>query len=97
MMGSGRSSAHSLRVSSPPSDAGTQDGQGNQEPCADFGGDELLTRAMLRRLVPVSDMSLWRYIKANTFPRPMKFNGRRYWRLGDVREWLERNRAQSMR
>lgn len=51
--------------------------------------DRLLTRAMLRDVVPVSDMTLWRWTRAGTFPLPVKFNGRTYWRAGEVQAWME--------
>lgn len=54
--------------------------------------DQLLTRAMLRELVPVSDMAVWRWVRAGKFPAPVKFNGRNYWRSSEIASWL---RAQS--
>lgn len=55
--------------------------------------DQLITRAMLRKLVPVSDMALHRWRRRWTFPQPIKFNGRNYWRLSEITAWLERNAA----
>lgn len=59
----------------------------------DFSGpavpDRLLTRAMLRELVPVSDMAIWRWLRAGKFPQPIKFNGRCYWRAGEIQAWIE--------
>ncbi len=37
----------------------------------------------------VSDMSIWRWIKREGFPKPAsKIGGRRYWREAEVVEWL---------
>jgi len=39
--------------------------------------------------LPFSAPTLWRKVKAGTFPRPMKLSQRvTAWRVGDVREWL---------
>ncbi|MBI4858989.1 MAG: helix-turn-helix domain-containing protein [Candidatus Riflebacteria bacterium] len=55
--------------------------------------DRLLTRAMLREHVPVSDMCLWRWIRAGKFPAAIKFNGRRYWRASEIQAWIDRHSA----
>ena len=41
--------------------------------------------------VPFRSASLWRHVKAGTFPQPIKLNSGRItcWRWGDVRAWLE--------
>lgn len=49
----------------------------------------LTTRRQLRERVPVSDMSIWRWIKAGIFPAPIKINGRCYWRSDEVDRFLE--------
>lgn len=51
--------------------------------------EQLLTRAMLVELVPVTAMSLWRWIKKGTFPRPIVFNRRNYWRQSEIQAWIE--------
>jgi len=48
----------------------------------------LINRRQLRQLVPVSDMTIWRWIKAGIFPEPIKINGRNYWREDSVYEAL---------
>jgi predicted DNA-binding transcriptional regulator AlpA len=44
-----------------------------------------------RRLIPVSDMTIWRWVRdpAVAFPSPIKLGryGRNYWWLPAVREW----------
>jgi predicted DNA-binding transcriptional regulator AlpA len=62
---------------------------------ATLPGERLLTRAMLRQLIPVSDMAIWRWLRKGTFPQPIRFNGRRYWRLTEITAWLESNAARS--
>ena len=41
--------------------------------------------------LPFGSASLWRKVKAGTFPAPIKLNDGRMtcWRWGDVRTWLE--------
>lgn len=56
--------------------------------------ERLLTREMLREIVPISDMGLWRWLRAGKFPAPIKFNGRNYWRASEVQSWIE-SRASS--
>ena len=54
-----------------------------------WDADRLLSRRLLRGLVPVSDMTIWRWERDGRFPRHLSINGRNYWRLGEVRAWLE--------
>lgn len=40
--------------------------------------------------VPFSSATLWRHVKAGTFPRPVKLSARvTAWRVRDVLQWLE--------
>jgi len=55
--------------------------------------ERLLPRRELRRLVPVSDMTIWRWERAGEFPQHIAFNGRNYWLLSEVRAWVTRRRA----
>jgi predicted DNA-binding transcriptional regulator AlpA len=49
-----------------------------------FGGAEL------RRRLDVSEMSVWRWVKAGKFPPPdLRINGRRYWRERTYVKWLK--------
>lgn len=42
-----------------------------------------------RAPLPFSGETLWRKVKAGTFPRPVKFSERvTAWRVGDVRAWI---------
>jgi predicted DNA-binding transcriptional regulator AlpA len=54
--------------------------------------DRLLTRRMLRLMVPVSDMTIWRWEKGGTFPEHLSIYGRNYWRLSEVQNWMDRQR-----
>lgn len=41
--------------------------------------------------VPFSAPTLWRKVKAKTFPAPVKLSERvTAWRVGDVRDWLRK-------
>jgi predicted DNA-binding transcriptional regulator AlpA len=52
--------------------------------------ERLLPRRELRTLVPVSDMTIWRWERDGFFPRHLSINSRNYWRLSEVREWMDR-------
>lgn len=57
---------------------------------------ELITAPEARHLLGrVSEMWLWRRLKADTtFPRPIRYakGGPRYWRRGELAEWIESHR-----
>ncbi|MGN6831101.1 helix-turn-helix transcriptional regulator [Paucibacter sp. M5-1] len=41
-------------------------------------------------IVPVSPATLWRKVRAGTFPRPVKISSRvTAWRADEVRAWME--------
>lgn len=61
----------------------------NADPPVTPTPDRLLTRVMLRELIPVSDMAIWRWIKKGIFPEPIKFNGRCYWRASEIQTWID--------
>lgn len=44
----------------------------------------LITSAQLRKLLPVSLVTLWRWVKADRWPPPLKISGRNYWLVADV-------------
>ncbi|MBW7968617.1 hypothetical protein [Bradyrhizobium sp. BR 10289] len=47
-----------------------------------------LSAAQVRqRYGNISDMTLWRWLKNNSFPAPRKINGRRYWDAADLDAW----------
>ncbi len=55
----------------------------------DFNHQErLLNRKMLRQMVPVSDMTIWRWERDAVFPKHLIINSRNYWLLSEVRTWL---------
>jgi predicted DNA-binding transcriptional regulator AlpA len=53
--------------------------------------------AEVRRIIPISDMTRWRWMNdpAIAFPRPVKLgaNGRNFWWLPAIREWQRRREA----
>jgi predicted DNA-binding transcriptional regulator AlpA len=57
--------------------------------------ESLITGRQLRTLLGnCSEMHVWRLLKKPklqplAFPKPLKINGRNYWRLGAVRRWFE--------
>jgi predicted DNA-binding transcriptional regulator AlpA len=52
--------------------------------------ERLLPRRELRSLIPVSDMTIWRWEQDGLFPRHLLINGRNYWRLSEIRDWIGR-------
>jgi len=48
-----------------------------------------LPAAQVKQRYGVTDMSLWRWLKDASlgFPHPIRINGRRFWRLADLRAW----------
>lgn len=52
--------------------------------------DALLRQKQLTPIVPFSGPTLWRRVKAGTFPSPVRLEGRiTAWRWRHVREWLQ--------
>jgi predicted DNA-binding transcriptional regulator AlpA len=54
-----------------------------------------LPSAQVRARYGVSDMSLWRWLKNDAlgFPKPIRINRRRLWKLSDLEAW-EASRTQ---
>lgn len=56
----------------------------------------LRQRDIVGTIVPASSSTLWRWVNAGTFPRPVKLSDRvTAWRCEDVRAWLEQHGAES--
>jgi predicted DNA-binding transcriptional regulator AlpA len=47
---------------------------------------------MLRQVVPVSDMTIWRWERDGLFPRHVTVNSRNYWLFSEVNAWLAAQR-----
>ncbi len=45
----------------------------------------------------ISDMTLWRWLRHEDlkFPKPIYINALRYWRRGDIDQWLANRRVES--
>ena len=50
--------------------------------------ERLLPRRELRTLVPVSDMTVWRWERDGQFPPHLSINGRNYWWRSEVHGWM---------
>jgi predicted DNA-binding transcriptional regulator AlpA len=57
----------------------------------------LLPAGMVRARYSVSDMSIWRWLHDDQlgFPKPLRINNRRFWRLSDLRAWEESQASDS--
>jgi predicted DNA-binding transcriptional regulator AlpA len=53
--------------------------------------EELLGRSQLRRIVPRTDMTIYRWEREGKFPRCLKINGRSYWRKTEILKWQKDN------
>jgi prophage regulatory protein len=51
--------------------------------------DRLINRRQLRQKIPTSDMTIWRWERQGIFPAHISINGRNYWRLSEIKVWLE--------
>ena len=51
--------------------------------------DRLIARRELRSRFPVSDMTIWRWMRAGHFPEPIRIGGRNYWRESQILQWLQ--------
>jgi predicted DNA-binding transcriptional regulator AlpA len=51
--------------------------------------EKLLPAAKVRQRYDVSDMSIWRWLHNDElgFPKPLRINKRRFWRLSELRAW----------
>jgi len=46
--------------------------------------------ADLRQIIPLSDSTIWRRVKAGTMPAPVKLSPRvTAWKAEDIRQWLD--------
>ena len=62
--------------------------QHNAQPIRTERNGRLLSRAMLRTMVPVSDMTIWRWERDGKFPRHLAIYGRNYWLASEVEDWV---------
>lgn len=62
------------------------------QPTPNDPNERLLPRRELRKIVPVSDMTIWRWEGAGQFPRHLSINGRNYWLKSEIHAWLEQRR-----
>ena len=61
-----------------------------------FDRERLLSAPATKRLFGnVSDMSLWRWLHDSSlgFPEPIVIRKRRFWRLGDLLDFIDRQRG----
>lgn len=41
-----------------------------------------------RGLLPVSEKTIWTWVREGKFPSPIRLNGRTVWNLSDVKTWI---------
>ena len=56
--------------------------------------DDLILRPERKRLVPLSDATIWRLERAGKFPRRILISEKRVaWRRSDIEAWLKKRAA----
>jgi len=70
-------------------------------PLPDLDAAVYITNAQVRQLVPVCNMTIWRWINDPlvAFPKPVQLGnfGRNFWWLPAIRDWIRRREAQQPR
>jgi prophage regulatory protein len=62
---------------------------------APLGPDELVLRHERKRLVPLSDTTVWRMERRGEFPRRINISSKRVaWRRGEIESWLAQREAE---
>jgi prophage regulatory protein len=58
------------------------------------GRDRIIGSAERRRLLPFSDMHIWRLEKAGQFPQRIKIGEHRVgWALNEILDWIEAHKS----
>lgn len=53
------------------------------------GDDKLITqKELLEYYLPFDRTTIWRMVKAGTFPQPVRTDSRLRWRLSDIKRWI---------
>jgi prophage regulatory protein len=56
--------------------------------------DDLILRAERKRLVPISEATVWRMERRGEFPRRIRVSAKRVaWRRSEIEAWLQRRQA----
>ena len=55
----------------------------------DFDSYRLINSAQLRKILPASQMSIWRWERQGILPKHFNIGGRKYWRLKKILEVIE--------
>jgi predicted DNA-binding transcriptional regulator AlpA len=50
--------------------------------------DKLLCQKQVRQIVPVCSVTLWSWVKAGKFPKPVKVGGRIFWKQTDIETFI---------
>ncbi|PZP53769.1 MAG: hypothetical protein DI595_02395 [Agrobacterium fabrum] len=48
----------------------------------------LLDSAAIKKVAPVSNMTLWRWMRDGKFPSPLKVAGRNFWKSDEIEAWI---------
>ena len=57
--------------------------------------DRIILAPERRKLVPYSDMTIWRLERVNKFPRRIKLGANRVgWSLNEIIEWIEARKSE---
>jgi predicted DNA-binding transcriptional regulator AlpA len=50
--------------------------------------DKLISGVKTREIVGLSRTSIWRKLKRDNFPSPVKKGGKNWWRLSDIQKYV---------
>ena len=53
----------------------------------------LLSTRDVKKVAPVSSMSIWRWVRDGKFPQPLKLGSRNFWRRDEIEAWLAERSA----
>jgi predicted DNA-binding transcriptional regulator AlpA len=57
-----------------------------------LGHDGLISRKQLKKLIPVSTMTIWRWEKEGHLPRHITIGRTSFWRLAEVLDFIGRSK-----
>jgi hypothetical protein len=73
--------------------------RGPRKPLPRFDGladDAYCKGAQITRdVLPVSPVTLWRWVQIGKFPPPDRIGGMPFWRVGTIREWQRRQTTEA--
>ena len=54
-----------------------------------YEDEDCLTIRMMRQIIPLSRITIYKWVKKGKFPEPFRIGRNLYWKYKDFRNWLE--------